>query len=1137
MFKLCLVDKNNFRAEINKNKMSKLSNTSRERFAKAVTVFTSVATVLSLSGVMYLAPVASAAVPSDYGLKEGWTISAAGSSDPDIYIVNEQGYKRLFLNPAIFNFYGHLGGFAAVHNVTSAARDAFPTSGLFRNCETNDQKVYGVETTGEDTGMLHWVNTTGAQAVADDPNFFSKVFCINNNEFSWYSKGSDYTSVSQVPNYTRGTIPTTTGPLSASLASDNPVAGTLVATQALADLAHFNVMGSGTVTDVELKRIGVSSDTTLSAVYLFVNGVRVSDSGNVSNGVVTFNNANGLFTAPAVVSVRSNILTGTSGQTVGVQLTKLNTSTVAVSGNVHSIATVSNLATVALGTANTVGAFDPGKDINLWQSNFTVGTEDVYLKRLTVREIGSINNTDITNLRLFVDGIQVATAAGLNSDGYGTFLMNQRMLQGTRTVKVVADVIGGSTRTIQLQVKGAYDVDVMDEVVMVNVVPTGTFAVGSAAATIGNPSVTVVRATDSPSSDVVNDAKNVRLAKYTMTGYGEAIKIETMEFVLTAVDTTGDGTIDGLDNGRVLINGQQYGSTTDLLITDGTEYTVNYTLQPGVATTVEVYADIQDSTGDHLDATDTVVIAFNAGDNNYGQGVTSATSVDIPHSSTDVDGLTITVATGSMTAGKYTGYANQTIVAPKSAFKFGHFTLTAASSEDVNVNTVDITGADVSGSDWNEADITDMYIKVWNDAGAVVYTSSIKSTVSATASNSYSTSFTLPKNKVYQVEVWGNISSTDATNGDAFRLELDASGITVDSGSTADLSRATGQTVTSQSGALTVANGSLPVAKFVNGATTKNLYNFTLTPTYDDFTVDEIYVDILTPTTASNSGAVANVILKDGSATLQTAVIDATTGSASFTGLNLALPQSGGTKTLSVDVQFSNVGVGANDTGGNVTLYLDGLKYRAGSGGSATTTKGLSTSTYAANAHYLVKGYPTFTNAVLPTTVLAGGTQTLFKTVVSATGGQIAWNNVTFTVSSNSAAGIFGAAADWKLFENGVDVTPSDTGAVASVSDIGTTTRVQFEFATERVISSGNSVTLELKTTVSGTLAANDSVTSKLLEGLGTTVSTEDSTTQAAKNTSFVWTDQSAPSHSTTTDDWFTDGLVKTLADSQTLTK
>jgi hypothetical protein len=136
-------------------------------------------------------------------LSEGDTVSAMGSNDPDVYIVNTAGFKRLFLNPIIFSFYGHLGGFSKVKSITPSVRDSFPTSGLFRNCETNEQAVYAVETTGEDTGILHHVVLTGDQAVAQDPDFFKKVFCINTNEFTWYTNGADYTSLSQVPVYSR----------------------------------------------------------------------------------------------------------------------------------------------------------------------------------------------------------------------------------------------------------------------------------------------------------------------------------------------------------------------------------------------------------------------------------------------------------------------------------------------------------------------------------------------------------------------------------------------------------------------------------------------------------------------------------------------------------------------------------------------------------------------------------------------------------------------------------------------------------------------------------------------------------------------------------------------------------------------
>lgn len=160
--------------------------------------------------------------PTDiYGayLNDGDLISAAQSSgDPDIFIVKLKpvyspagegdlnGYKRLFLNPAIFNMYGHLGGFSRVRQVTAGVRDSFETSGLFRNCETSDQKVWATEVTGEDDGILHHVQMTGDQAYREDPRFFDKVFCINSREERFYAKSiTPYYRLADVPRYFRRT--------------------------------------------------------------------------------------------------------------------------------------------------------------------------------------------------------------------------------------------------------------------------------------------------------------------------------------------------------------------------------------------------------------------------------------------------------------------------------------------------------------------------------------------------------------------------------------------------------------------------------------------------------------------------------------------------------------------------------------------------------------------------------------------------------------------------------------------------------------------------------------------------------------------------------------------------------------------
>jgi len=129
--------------------------------------------------------------PEDYGLKEGDLIRAQG--DFDIFIINQSGYKRLFLNPTIFNMYGHLnGGWKAVKTVTPQTRDAFVTSKLYRYVDS--PKVYQLEVTGEDTGKLHWLNIT-AEQFSSQGGKSESIFTINKSEFNWYPKAADVNSL------------------------------------------------------------------------------------------------------------------------------------------------------------------------------------------------------------------------------------------------------------------------------------------------------------------------------------------------------------------------------------------------------------------------------------------------------------------------------------------------------------------------------------------------------------------------------------------------------------------------------------------------------------------------------------------------------------------------------------------------------------------------------------------------------------------------------------------------------------------------------------------------------------------------------------------------------------------------------
>ncbi len=1112
--------------------MSNQLNGAVNGLKKTVSALTSVATVLSLSGMAYLAPMsAMAAVPSDYGLTEGNTISASGTNDPDVYIVNAQGYKRLFLNPVIFSFYGHLGGFANVKSVSAAARDAFPTSGLFRNCETNEQAVWAVEVNGEDTAVLHHVNISGEAAVSQDANFFKKVFCINNNEYAWYTKSSvAYTSLSQVPVYSRvpGATPTPSGSLSVSLASDNPASGTVLETQSLADLAHFSVNGSGTVTSVELTRLGVSGDTTVSDVYLFVNGVRVSDAGNVSSGKVTFSNGSGLFTAPANVSVRATIADSTAGQTLGFAISKVNGTTVSASGNLFTIASdPATLATLSVGAATGPGSFDPQNDVNVWQSTFTVSNEDVWLKRLSIREIGSVNSSDIRNLRLFVDGVQVASDMDLDAEGYATFLSNVELKTGNRTVKVVADVVGGSSRTMEFSLRGYYDVDAVSEGYGVGVKASNTFPVTvSAASTIGSASVTAIKASDSPSGDLVDDASDAVLGRFTLTAYGEQIKVETLTFRASVSDDT----IDSLRNGRVLINGVQYGSTTTLATTGDTDasssFTVNYTLQPGVAVIVEVRADLHEASGDTdtVSADDIVSVILDGGaDRNNAQGISSATTLDVPGS--NIESNNQTVKAGSMSVSKYSAYANQSVVVPNSNLKLAHFVITGGSAEDVNINTLNVgfTGAD----QWAASNLSNVIVKVTNASGGLIVQTSPKSTVTGSdADNAYSVNFTLPKNTSYHVEVWGAVSSfTVAGGNDTLTTTLDTSGTSAQSAATVTGSQATGQVLTAATGSIASAvSGANPAAKIVAGNSTSSAAAFDFTATSDNFTIYELVFDMDSGSLAA--GAVANVIVKDGSTVVASAPLNGS--SVSFTGLNVTVPNND-TKTLTVDLQYGNVGVGAASTAANAKLNLESFKARDSVGNITTSTTERS-----GNNIYVHRSYPSIAAVALPSSVLVAGEVVLSKFNLTANANTVGVKKIVWDISKSSDAVLASAAASAKLLVDGSDVSTLGAFTSTGIGAGQTAGTITFIFTSEYQISSGVAKLFELKDTVSSLGSTGSIVTQLKTDTAAAGPNTY--AIVAATGANLVWTDRSDTSHSESTDDWMNDNLLNSST-SQALSK
>jgi hypothetical protein len=339
------------------------------------------------------------------------------------------------------------------------------------------------------------------------------------------------------------------------------------------------------------------------------------------------------------------------------------------------------------------------------------------MKRIAFRNTGSAPAASFTNFKLFVNGTQAGSAAMVDINGYVTFDLSASpvmLVTGSRVVRVDADIISGASRTVQFSLRNAADVDFVDSSFNVNITPTSTPWAPSAASTISGTSggtLTIQKDTTSPSTNVVLAGSDVVLGVYKLTAYGESIKVETITPGFTFTDGGAVNAAVNLRNGRVLMstdgsNWVQYGSTATLAPA-GTSYTTNYTVVPGTPVWLQIRADIFDNDGTGtLDTSDTLLARLVTGASNA-QLIDSLGSFNAPAAS--VDANTLTIASGAMTLSKNTTYANQTTTLPVTNYKVGSWTLSGSSVEDILITTLSFDIDEVSGSEFDQGDMTNVY--------------------------------------------------------------------------------------------------------------------------------------------------------------------------------------------------------------------------------------------------------------------------------------------------------------------------------------------------------------------------------------------------------------------------------------------
>ncbi len=942
---------------------------------------------------------------------------------------------------------------------------------------------------------------------------------------------------------------TQTGPVTAMLSTDNPAAGTLVASQATADLAHFTFSGSGVVTNVTLQRTGVSADATLSNVYLFDGATRLTDASSVANnGMITFNIPAGIFSVSGMknIKVKSDIASGSQGQTVGVKLvsfaTASGTTAANISGNIHTIASAT-LATVSAGTVTPTGAtINPGAAVTLWQSTLTIGQRDVWMKRVAFRNTGSAPASAFQNFKLYVNGSQVGSAAGMDSMGYVTFDLSSspvNLVAGSRILRVDADVVSGASRTVSLSLRQAADVDFVDSSFGVNIAPTSTpwapASVSTIAGTNGG-SLTIEKDVSSPSTNLVNNGTDVNLGTFKFTAFGEAMKVETLR---VSYDSS-DNNIASLRNGRVLVNGVQYGSTATLNEKDSgsayTTYTLNYTVMPGTPVLVEVHADIYDNDGtDSITAgTDTINAQISAGSYNVLR-VDSLGYASYPASSA-VTSNTRTIATTAMTLTKNGTYANQSISLPATNFKLGSWNLAGSSVEDILLTTLsfDLDEANAT-TDFDEEDVTNMYAVVKVNGTVVAQASPLSTLSSDGQDNNFSINYTLAKNTNASIELYANLSDTGTPStvdtSDAIVTDLTVTGTSLVGGSsvTATSADTAGQTITAGSASLTVTeDSSSPVSAIVYDNQTVEVADLKFAALTSGYNV----TDAVFTMGSTATRVVSNVMLYDGSTLIASAPAAATT---SFAGMAWNVPANTN-KILTVKLQLSSIDINTQVTGIDITPTLasaTATKTSDGGQASATVSDGTGSSMYA------FASVPVITKQTLESSQLQNVDGTpLLKFKIDATGGPVGWYQLYFNVTKDAGTKIASSTSAgitlWDVTNGGntqISGTFTNTNLHATGSTTGT---IKFVPTAEQQISS--SKTYELRGIVTGADADGDFVTTTL-SNTNTSFSAATSATSVtgASTAPIIWSDTSASSHATSTSDWANDFGVKNLPVSASL--
>ncbi|TSC90608.1 MAG: putative Ca2+-binding protein [Parcubacteria group bacterium Gr01-1014_2] len=618
-----------------------IKNKTKLSLKKGLTVITSAATILVLSGV--------ALVPS--GAQAQTTAEIIAQLQAQIVALTAQLNALVAGQPAPSTactftrslFLGVVGNdvMCLQQYLNSTANKVAATGAGSPGSETT---YYGSRT---QSAVASWQAANGVSPAA---GYFGPI------------SQAKYSSMAVAPGVPGATpAPGVPGNVVASLAPDNPGAKTVMINSYGVVLMSVRFTGSGKVQELTFKRNGPGDVADYDNLYIY-DGARRLVSGRTpssATGEVTFISLG----IDVSGSKDLQLVADHSGVASNVNRWELTSAKLA-SGAVSGTPLMSNNFTIGGSNGGTINVDKTGsiggpkvgqKAAQVSEFKITANTEAAWVRRVQLIQGGTVKNADLTNLKLEVNAVQVATGY-MTSDGYAVFDFGSpgyKIDKGDNKIfKMYADLAGKKDETIKYYVEVASDVTAIGDQFGFGMKPTvdTNFDDSSNTHSLTLQGGVLTIAFNGPNAtNVGTKVSDQILYRFSMSAAND-IEVKKLRLGFCH-DPAGDGTFASISNdfddvtdvkvidedtGQV-VAGPTDGTGFTEAAADGCEdradgtyktYTDTFDLKAGTTRNFKVTADIDtgaNTTNNELAATDVINVMLDG----YGESDLSGTSGDV----------------------------------------------------------------------------------------------------------------------------------------------------------------------------------------------------------------------------------------------------------------------------------------------------------------------------------------------------------------------------------------------------------------------------------------------------------------------------------------------------------------------------